>query len=220
MHQAYPVRLRVWGEYACFTRPEMKAERLSYDVMTPSAARGILEAIYWKPQMEWIIDRLHVLEPIRFTSLRRNEVKDKIPTRNVRQAMMAGAGRLGFYVDEEDNRQQRSATLLRGVNYVIEAHFELLDGTDPPAKHYEMFRRRAEKGQCFHRPYLGCREFAAQFEWLDGPPPKSPLTGVRDLGRMLLDIDYQDGMTARFFDATMVDGVIDVPHRKTVEVTP
>src|SRR5579859_2768694 len=122
-HQ-HSVRLRVWGDFACFTRPEMKVERVSYDVMTPSSARGVLEAIYWKPQMEWIIDRLHVLKDIRFTSLRRNEVKQKIPTGGVRQAMKAGSGRLGFYIDEGDNRQQRAATLLRDVEYVIEAHFD------------------------------------------------------------------------------------------------
>ncbi len=220
MDQPSSVRLRVWGDYACFTRPEMKAERLSADVMTPSAARGILEAIYWKPQIEWIIDRIHVLQPIRFTSLRRNEVNQKVPAGAVKKAMKAGVGRLGFYVDDGDNRQQRAATLLRCVEYVIEAHFELLDDADPPAKHFEMFKRRAEKGQCFHRPYLGCREFAAQFEWFDGPPPKSPLAGAQHLGRMLLDLDYPAGMRPRFFDAVMVDGVIDVPHRKSKEVTP
>jgi CRISPR-associated protein Cas5d len=198
----------------------MKVERVSYDVMTPSAARGILEAIYWKPQIEWIVDRLHVLRDIRFTSLRRNEVKQKIPASSVRQAMKAGSGRLAFYVDDGDNRQQRAATLLRDVEYIIEAHFELLDDSDPPLKHFDMFKRRAEKGQCFHRPYLGCREFVAQFEWLDNKPPKSPLIGERALGRMLLDLDYPTGMSPRFFDAKLVDGILAVPHRKRKEATP
>ncbi len=212
------VRIIVRGEFACFTRPEMKVERVSYDVMTPSAARGILEAIYWKPQIAWVIDRLHVMRLIRFTNLRRNEVKQKIPAGTVKTAMKSGGGRLGLYVDEGDNRQQRAATLLRDVEYVIEAHFDLLDSSDPPVKHFEMFKRRAEKGQCFHRPYLGCREFPAEFEWLDGDPPASPLRGMRELGYMLHDVDYRNGMTPRFFRATMIDGIIDVPPFLSAEV--
>lgn len=122
----------------------MKVERVSYDVMTPSAARGVLEAIYWKPQIAWVIDRIHVLNPIRFTNMRRNEVKQKIPERNVKAAMTAGKGVLGFYVDDGDNRQQRAATILRDVAYVIEAHFELRDESEPVEKHSEMFQRRAK----------------------------------------------------------------------------
>lgn len=212
------VRLRIWGEYACFTRPEMKVERVSYDVVTPSAARGILEAIYWKPEILWVIDRLHTLKPIRFTNLRRNEVKQKIPASSARTAMKKGRGELGFFVDEGDNRQQRAATILRDVEYVIEAHFDVLDGADPPQKHYEMFKRRAVRGQYFHHPYLGCREFPADFEWLDGEPPRSALSGTRELGYMLHDIDFADGMTPRFFRAVMVDGVIEVPPLSGKEV--
>jgi len=214
------VRLRVWGEQACFTRPEMKVERVSYDVITPSAARGILEAIYWKPQIAWRIDRIHVLKPIRWTSIRRNEVASKVPDA-ARRAMTTGKGRLGLYVDED--RQQRATTLLRDVDYVIEAHFDLVDRNESPAKHFDIARRRIEKGQVFHQPYLGCREFPAAFEWV-GPPEAIPPTpdelrgSPRDLGYMLHDIDHASGRTARFFRATMIDGVIDVPPSDSMEV--
>ena len=211
------IRILVSGDYACFTRPEMKVERVSYDVITPSAARGILEAIYWKPEIRWIIERLHVLKPIRFTNLRRNEVASKIPAGTAKKAMRAGAGAISLYVEEE--RQQRAATILRDVAYVIEARFKLLSGDDLPAKHYEMFKRRAQRGQCFHRPYLGCREFDATFAWVDGDPPRSCYTGERDLGFMLHDIDFADGMMPRFFRAVMHNGIVDVPPFDSAEVT-
>ncbi len=204
------ILLHVWGELACFTRPEMKVERVSYDVITPSAARGILEAIYWKPQMRWQVTRLHVLRPIRFTSIRRNEVASKVPAGSVTKAMKAGRGDLGLYV--EDDRQQRAATMLRDVAYLIEARFDLLEPGEEPGKHLAMFERRAKKGQCFHRPYLGTRECECQFEWVDEPPPSALSgTGARDLGYMLHDIDFADGMNPRFFRAIMRNGVIDVP---------
>lgn len=211
------VRLRVRGDFACFTRPEMKVERVSYDAMTPSAARGILEAVYWKPQIHWSIDRIHVLNPIRFTNLRRNEVGVKASAANAAKAMKAGRGTLGIYV--EDERQQRAATILRDVDYLIEAHFDVIAGDEPIAKHYEMFRRRAEKGQAFHRPYLGCREFDCHFAWHEGDPPAGHYSrggpggepAERDLGIMLHDIDFANGMTPRFFHAVMRYGVIDVP---------
>jgi len=220
----FGVRLRVWGDMACFTRPEMKAERVSYDVMTPSAARGVLEAIYWKPQMRWIIDRIHVMRPIRFTTLRRNEVGSKIPVGTVKSAMKAGSGALGIHIEEE--RQQRAATLLRDVEYIIEAHIEVLESsgpeTKPEAKHLDQFNRRAAAGQCFHRPYLGCREFTCDFAVVEGEIPRSSLAvspdGDRDLGYILHDIDFQDGMTARFFRAMMKNGVIDVPSPTSLEV--
>ena len=204
------VTLRVWGDYACFTRPEAKVERVSYHVITPSAARGILEAVYWKPEIRWIVDRLHVLKPIRFTTLRRNELASKLSARSAREAMRAGRGRLGLFVEE--NRQQRAATILCDVAYLIEAHFDVIGGDDPRAKHREMFERRARKGQCFHRPYLGCREFDAQFAWVEGDLPRSELAGEgeRDLGYMLHDIDFEHDMTPRFFRAVMRDGVIEV----------
>ena len=214
---SYGVRLRVWGERACFTRPEMKVERVSYDVMTPSAARGILEAIHWKPAIRWVVDRIHVLQPIRFQSFRRNEVGAKASAAIADRAMRAGttAG-LGLVV--EDNRQQRAATLLVDVDYVIEAHFERTDKAGPEdtdAKHLSMFNRRAAAGQCFHRPCLGTREFAAEFDLVadDIPLPPSKLTEDqkdRDLGWMLYDIDFANDRTSRFFHARLDGGVLDV----------
>lgn len=214
------IKLRVWGDYALFTRPEMKAERVSYDVMTPSAARGILESIHWKPQIRWIVDRIHVLRPIRFMNIRRNEVGCRIPAGTVRKAMNDGSGTLGIAIEAE--RQQRAALVLRDVEYIIEAHFELRDGNDHPGKHLDQFNRRARRGQCFHRPYLGCREFDCAFELVEEEMPCSALLGTpegdRDLGYMLHDIDFADGMTARFFRARMNDGVIDIPHPDSEEV--
>lgn len=220
---AYGVKLHVWGEYACFTRPEMKVERVSYDAMTPSAARGILEAIHWKPAIRWVVDRIHVLRPIRFENLRRNELGGKIRVRTVSQAMKSGdAAALHTFI--EDDRQQRAATLLRDVAYVIEAHFVLTAAAgsdDTEAKHIAMFNRRASRGQCFHRPYLGTREFAAQFTLVTDSMPQSELSldqRHRDLGWMLHDIDYDDDMTPRFFRAALRDGVIDVPASGSEEV--
>ncbi|MBV8890086.1 MAG: type I-C CRISPR-associated protein Cas5 [Alphaproteobacteria bacterium] len=213
----YGIKIHVWGERACFTRPEMKVERVSYDVMTPSAARGILEAIHWKPAVRWVVDRIHVLKPIRFQSFRRNEVGTKISAANAERAMRAGStAGLGLVV--EDNRQQRAATLLINVAYVIEAHFELTEKAGPddtPAKHISMFNRRAENGQCFHRPCLGTREFPADFKLLpEGAPlPECKLPPDqrdRDLGWILHDIDFANGNTSRFFRARLTDGVLDV----------
>jgi CRISPR-associated protein Cas5d len=212
---AYGIKLHCWGEWACFTRPEMKVERVSYDVMTPSAARGVLEAIYWKPEIRWHIDRITVLNPIRFSSVRRNEVKDKIGA-GAAKAMKDDMGALAFYVDDGDNRQQRATLMLRDVGYVIEAHIEIVSGPDNIAKHLDQFNRRARKGSCFTRPYFGCREFAADFELLEteSTPPSvhASFAGERDLGWMLHDIDFADprDKQAKFFHAIMRDGVIDV----------
>lgn len=202
---SYGVKLRVKGDYALFTRPEMKVERVSYDVMTPSAARGILEAIYWKPAIRWVIDRIHVLQPIRFENIRRNEVAKRVSLNNVDKG---GNKPVHIFADDPKTRQQRASMVLRNVDYVIEAHFELT-GTDDadPGKHLAMFERRAKKGQCFHRPYFGCREFPVDFEWCD-EPPKSPFIGEQDLGFMLHDIDFSDNMTPHFFRAVMNNGVI------------
>jgi len=207
---SYGVKLHVWGDYACFTRPEMKVERVSYDVMTPSAARGVLEAVHWKPAIRWVINRLHVLKPVRFENIRKNEVGSKISARNAKAAMVAN-NLSGLHMAVDENRQQRATLALRDVAYVIEAHFEMTEmaGDDTPAKHFDIFRRRAEKGQCFHRPALGLREFAADFEWFDDVP-RSPLTGRTDLGWMLYDIDFANGRAPQFFRAEMVDGVIDI----------
>ena len=213
----YGVRLHVRGERACFTRPEMKVERVSYDVMTPTAARGILEAIHWKPAIRWIPDRIHVLKPIRFQSFRRNEVGAKISADKATQAMRKGttAG-LGLVVEE--NRQQRATTMLVDVDYVIEAHFELTakaEADDTEAKHISMFNRRAAAGQCFHRPCLGTREFVADFALLPegAPQPESTLPADqknRDLGWMLYDIDFAHAAASRFFRARLEDGVLDI----------
>ena len=218
---SYGIKLQVSGRYACFTRPEMKVERVSYDVITPSAARGILEAIHWKPAISWVIDRIHVLKPIRFESIRRNEVGSKLPSASITSAMRSGRlDGLSLLVDED--RQQRASTVLRDVSYVIEAHFDMTAKAngDTQAKHHEMFVRRATKGQCFHQPCLGTREFAADFELVDGEIPGAHLTlmGERDLGFMLHDIDFADGKTPRFFRAVMSDGIIEVPPFASREV--
>ncbi|WP_416391181.1 type I-C CRISPR-associated protein Cas5c [Alloalcanivorax xenomutans] len=223
---AYGIKLMVWGERGCFTRPEMKVERVSYDVITPSAARGILEAIHWKPAIRWVIDRIQVLKPIRFESIRRNEVGSKISARNVGTAMKEGttAG-LVNYVDDPKERQQRAATVLREVAYVIEAHFELTDkasADDSEGKHLDIFNRRARKGQYFHAPCLGVREFPADFRLMEeGEPEPNPdvsLVGERDLGWMLHDFDFKNDCEPRFFRALMRDGLIEVPQFASEEV--
>ena len=214
---SYGIKLKVWGSYACFTRPEMKVERVSYDIMTPSAARGILEAIYWKPAITWIVDRIHVLNPIRFDNIRRNELGGKLAIGNVKKAMKDGHSPVEVFIEE--NRQQRAAMVLRDVAYVIEAHFEFNGIEDNiPAKHKEIFERRAVKGQCFHQPYLGCREFPASFSLVEGNVPRSELTDERDLGWMLHDLDFDTEMEAKFFRAMMRDGIIEIPPRNGKEV--
>ncbi|MHB1348666.1 MAG: type I-C CRISPR-associated protein Cas5c [Desulfobulbaceae bacterium] len=218
---AFGIKLRVWGDYACFTRPEMKVERVSYDVMTPSAARGILEAIHWKPAIRWVIDRIHVLRPIKFDNIRRNEVSSKIPKPNPTTAMRDGK-RLYFLVDEGGNRQQRASTVLRDVEYVIEAHFELTEQAGPEdneGKHLSIFNRRAKNGQFFHHPCLGCREFPASFSLLEDEIPVSPYNGqTKELGYMLLDIDFANEMVPLFFRAEMVDGIVSPPSLLSTEV--
>lgn len=214
--------MKVWGDYACFTRPEMKVERVSYDVMTPSAARGLLEAIHWKPAIRWVIDAIHVLEPIRFQSIRRNEVGHKAPAGKIRSAMKRGdLEGLNLLVDED--RQQRAATVLVKPAYIIEAHFELTGNAGPDdseGKHLDIFNRRAAKGQCFHQPCLGTREFAAHFELL---PPEAALPPAiaesRDLGFMLFNIDHAAaGRPSLFFRATLDNGVVRVPPPQSPEV--
>lgn len=189
----------------------MKVERVSYDVMTPSAARGILEAIYWKPAIVWEIDRIHVMKPVRFDNIRRNEVKGKIPLAPVKSAFQGNEEVL--FQDANDERVQRASMVLRDVSYYIEAHFNKTDKAGPEdsvEKHYNVALRRMRKGQCFHHPYFGCREFPVQFEFVDGEIPKSELNGKKDLGLMLWDIDFAHDMKAVFFRAEMNEGVIDV----------
>lgn len=218
---AYGIKLKIWGDRACFTRPEMKAERVSYDVITPSAARGILEAIHWKPAIRWHIDKIHVLKPVVFESIRRNEVGSKISAGSISKAMKAGSTEnLVSYINED--RQQRAATVLRNVAYVIEAHFELTnksDETDSVGKHLDIFNRRARKGQYFHAPCLGNREFPANFELIDNDDiPISELSNEIDLGWMLHDFDFIDNCTPHYFRAVMKNGVIDVPPFQSEEV--
>lgn len=207
------VRLKVWGEFACFTRPESGGERVSYDVLTPSAGCGILEAIYWKPEIRWEVTRIRVLRPVRFTTFRRNEVGRGISEKVARSVMRGGNDQL--WGDVSADRQQRSSRILRDVAYVIEARLEIRGGADNAGKHLDQFNRRAAAGRCFHRPYLGCREFWADFEPGDegAASTETPdeLRGERDLGFMFRGYDEQ--MTATFFRATMRDGVVDVPPR-------
>jgi CRISPR-associated protein Cas5d len=203
-------RLKVWGENACFTRPEMKVERVSYDVMTPSAARGILEAILWKPAIRWQITRIDVLNPIRWASVRRNEVGAVMSPRTN-----------GLFV--EDQRQQRAGFFLRDVAYAIHAFFEMTTkagAEDNVKKFEEMFMRRAEKGQCFHRPYLGCREFAAHFEPLEAErADPQPIDENRDLGFMLYDMDHTGAEPMpMWFRAQIQNGRVNVPPLASAEV--
>ena len=217
-----PISLEVWGDYALFTRPEMKVERVSYDVMTPSAARGLVEAIYWHPGLRWTIDRIRVCAPIRFANLRRNEVKSTISARSARTVMERGEGEL--YLCTSDDIQQRAAMLLRDVHYVIEAHFDLTDNAAPgdnEGKFQDIVKRRIKKGQFYHQPCFGCREFPAQFRWCDQLPPcPDELKGSRDLGWMLYDMNYDDPEDIRplFFRGKLENGVLNVPDRNSGEV--
>lgn len=212
-----PFRLKVWGRNACFTRPEMKVERVSYDVMTPSAARGILEAILWKPAIRWKLTQIDVLNPIKWESVRRNEV-----------GAVMSARVNGLFI--EDQRQQRAGLLLRDVAYTIHAYFEMTDkagAEDSVVKFTEMFLRRAEKGQCFHRPYLGCREFAAEFEvFTNNKPLPEPIPETRDLGWMLYDVFHDntadknnqhfcnDNCRPAFFRASLNEGRMLIDERE------
>ena len=216
------IRVEEWGDYALFTRPEMKTERVSYDVMTPSAARGLLESIYWHPGMKWCIDRIHVCSPIRFTNIRRNEVKDTISARKVKTVMEKGEGEL--YLATPESIQQRAAMVLRDVHYVIDAHFDLTKNAAPgdnAGKFQDIIKRRLERGQCYSMPYFGTREFPAHFRrCTELPPCPDELKGVRDLGWILLDMDYTDprNITPRFFRASLTDGVMVVPPWNSEEV--
>jgi len=229
---AFGIRLHVWGQHALFTRPELKVERVSYDVMTPSAARGILEAIHWKPAITWVIDRVHVLEPIRFQSIRRNEVGHKAPAGTIKRAMNRGDLE-GVQLLVDEDRQQRASTVLVAPAYVIEAHFRLTARAEPgdnEGKHLDIFNRRAAKGQCFHQPCLGTREFAAHFALIEPGaqlPPRNPAAVTsdlgfgtpRDLGFMLWDIDHAaPGRPLLLFRASLQDGVMEVPQPGSPEV--
>lgn len=205
------IQLEVWGPYALFSRPELKVERYSYDLPTPSAARGIVEAVYFHPGLKWHIDRIYVLNPIRFVSVRRNEIASKISGRNVRQAAQGGGQPL--YLASPQEIVQRASLLLQDVHYVIEAHFDMTDKAAPsdnPGKFQDIVKRRMERGQCYHTPYFGCREFPAYFQqWTGGSIPT--IDESRDLGLMLYDFDYSDpqNITPTYFHAQLEHGVLN-----------
>jgi CRISPR-associated protein Cas5d len=207
--------LEVSGDFACFTRPEMKVERVSYDVITPSAARAVFESILWKPAIRWHVRRIEVLRPVRWISVRRNEVASVISARNVAIAMNQGSGQLGLYV--EDDRQQRAGLFLRDVAYRLHADLEFLPERAPADslnKYAEMFARRASKGQCVNQPYLGCREFAARFQLVPDPAAEPPADASvdGDLGWMLFDLDFgrPEDPRPRFYRAHIDRGVLDL----------
>ncbi len=207
-----PLEVKLWGDYACFTRPEMKVERVSYPVMTPSAARGALEAIFWKPQVVWLVEEIRILKPIQYTSILRNEINDRQSVHTARGWANRGGG---YDASHPNHRAQRHTLALRDVSYVIRAQMSVREGYDDIAKYRDQFRRRVASGRCFATPYLGCREFAASF----GQPVPSdvPIDRSEDLGLMLLDIDFNsDGSghgTPRFFSASLQNGVLQVPDR-------
>lgn len=213
--------LEVSGDYACFTRPEMKVERVSYDVITPSAARAIFEAILWKPAIAWRVHKIEVLKPIKWINVRRNEVGAVLPVGNINKAMKGGA-MPALYIEE--SRQQRAGLFLRDVAYRIHAGFDMTDKAGPddsPGKFAEMFKRRAKKGQCFNQPYLGTREFSCDFRFIDDIENEpTPIAEDRMLGWMLYDLNYlnpKDPLPL-FFNASMEQGVIQVPDRYSEEV--
>lgn len=216
------IRLKVWGDYALFTRPEMKTERVTYDIITPSAARGLIEAIYWHPGIKWRIDKIRVCKPIRFLNVRRNEVKATVSASAALTVMNRREGQL--YLSAPDEIQQRASLLLRDVAYVIEAHFDMTDKASPgdnPGKFQDIIKRRIERGQFYHQPCFGCREFPANFAPCEELPPcPKELAGEKDLGFMLWDIDYTDPQNLHplFFRARLTDGVLTVPTRNSGEV--
>ncbi len=204
------VAVRVQGKIACFTRPELKAERVSYSVMTPSAARGVLEAIFWKPAIVWRIDRIRVLNDIKWIAFRRNEVNSRAATP---AAATIASGGVAPVLIVEDDRAQRNTVALRDIDYVIEAHFELTGRAGPEEnvnKLSEMFHRRLSKGQHFHQPYLGCREFIADVSPVGDDCP-DPIDHSQDLGLMLWDIEFGPKNRPRFFHARLEDGILEVP---------
>ena len=209
------VMFEVWGEYAAFNRPEFKTERVTYDCITPSAARGILEAIYWHPGLKYSIDEIYVCNPVQTTNIRRNEVKDKISINNVRKVMNSGK-KDTLYLTTASSIQQRAALVLKNVRYVIKAHFDMTskaNETDNTGKFQDILKRRLQKGQCYHTPYLGVREFPAYFNiWDKERKVPTAYKGEKDLGYMLYDMDYQgeSGIEPMFFHAVLQDGKLDL----------
>lgn len=216
----FGIKVRVWGDYALFTRPEMKVERCSYDIMTPSAARGLLEAIYWHPGLKWKIDRIYVRSPIRFTSVRRNEVKSKVSASNALTVMKGG--KKDISINSKDEIVQRASIILKDVDYVIEAYFEMTaqaNETDNPGKFKDIIMRRLRRGECYHQPYFGCREFPAYFELYEKEEVDTAYPGERkDLGYMLFDMDYSEpgNIQPMFFRAVLEDGVLNLENCEVV----
>lgn len=214
------VRVRVWGDYALFSRPEMKVERCSYDVMTPSAAKGILEAIYWHPGLNWIIDRIYVRKPIQFTSIRRNEVKSKASAFNALSAINGSTKPL--YLSSKAEIVQRGSVLLKDVEYVIEAHFEMTqkaNASDNPGKFKDMIMRRLRRGECYHMLCFGCREFPANFALFEETEISTAYPNeTRDLSYMLYGFDYSDpeNIQPLFFRAELKNGVLDVRNCEVI----
>lgn len=209
------VKVKVWGNFALFSRPELKVERCSYDVMTPSAARGILDAIYWHPGLKWVVDKIYVRKPIQFTSVRRNEVKSKVLASSVLQAYNGGEKPL--YISSKEEIVQRASMLLCDVEYVIDAHFEMTEranATDNPGKFKDIIMRRLRRGECFHMPYFGCREFPAHFCLWEEEKIPSAYEDVeeKDLGLMLYDLDYRnpEDIQPMFFRAVLKRGILDL----------
>lgn len=210
---AFGFSMEIIGDYAQFSRPELKVERVSYDFISPSAARGIIEAVLWKPAIKYVIDRIYVINPIKFTNIRRNEVAVKASASLARAAMNGSDNPM--YISSTAHIQQRASCLLRDVRYIVDAHFEMTDKageSDTPEKYYNMILRRLRNGQFYHKPYLGCREFPAEVKLWQGEKPVSVHTGQRDFGFMLYDMDYSnpDNICPTFFRAVMQEGVIDL----------
>ena len=212
---AYGIQIETWGKYALFSRPELKTERVSYDIITPSAARGLIEAVYWHPGLKWVIDFIYVCKPIRFTNIRRNEVSQKISASNVREVMNGKNAPL--YLNTSEAIQQRASLVLTDVRYVIGAHFELTpkaSATDTPEKFYAMTCERLKSGKSFMQPYFGCREFPANVRLFEDslPAPPEELAGTCDLGYMLYDMDYSKPADIRptFFRAVLIDGMLNL----------
>lgn len=205
------IKMEVWGDYACFSRIELKIERVSYDVPTPSAARGIIESIFYHPGLKWHIDKIYIMNPIRFTSIRCNEVKSKISASKI---MKEANGKGVSYIDRNKDIEQRSALMLCDVHYVIEAHFEMTDRaneSDNPGKFQDIIKRRLRKGQAYSQPYFGMRQCTTHFRlWEGGEIPTIPET--RDLGFMVFDMDYSDpnDIQPMFFRAKLENGVLDL----------
>lgn len=219
---AFGIKVKVWGDYALISRPELKVERYSYDVITPSAARGILEAIYWHPGLKWMIDRIYVLNPIQFTSIRRNEVKSTISANNAR-SVYNGADK-ELYICTKSDIVQRASTLLKDVCYIFEAHFEISEQankTDNHGKFKDIIMRRLRKGECYHTPYLGCREFPASFCLWEEDAIRTAYEDVEEmnLGLMLYDLDYTDTNNIRpqFFRAVLKRGVLNLENCEVMQ---